>query len=491
MSNIDDKLLPMIPKFKVETFVSILAEVTDYNHRLMNIPHMWKTTRGAGVKIAVLDTGTPNHPDIKVSGSASMVPGYHIDTQGHGTHVCGITSAIAGNGMGVAGIAPEAELYTCAVLNGNGSGTASQIAKGIRWAVDEAKADIINMSLGMAASPLSPVIVTAAEYAARKGVIMIAAAGNDAGRVSQPACLDQVIAVAAVDENKNRAGFSNFGKQVEFASGGVQVYSTFLNNGYAKLSGTCLKKGTLIYTPDGPVPIEDVKVGDTVFAFKDGEIVERTVSANLYQGRNTVYQLVARGRSVWATATHPFLAVDTDKKTMGWVPLNELTEHHRLPVAPRFQNLAKWEVVPGTEHEDDVYDLTVPDADCFVANGLVVHNSMASPALTGLAALILSDAKTGSNPRRLTADELRAKLRKIAFDVGPQGWDPNFGWGIPVFGHSNESPVETEKPDTSKASCLSRYLAKIGSKSATPSAIADRLEGLGQDLLAAASMLRR
>lgn len=296
----------MIPNFKVDVFVQILSEVADYNHRLMNVPEMWKHTRGKGIKVAVLDTGKPVHNDIKLAGSASMVPGYLEDKNGHSTHCCGIIAAVADNGMGVKGIAPDVDLYACAVLDGNGSGTADWIAAGIRWAVDVVGADVISMSLGMPPFPISSTLKSACTYAARKGAIICAAAGNEAGPVGQPALYDSTICVAAVDDAGKHAPFSGFGKQVDFATGGVNVYSTFLNNGYAKLSGT----------------------------------------------------------------------------------------------------------------------------------------SMATPALAGAVALILADARSGATPRRLSLDEVKAKLRKIVYDVGPTGWDPQFGWGIPVFGKSENSVVE-------------------------------------------------
>lgn len=350
--NIDDKIQRFIPRFRVEAFVSILSEITDYNHRLMNIPEMWKTTRGAKVKIAVLDTGAPNHIDIKLAGSHSTISGYLEDKCGHATHCCGIIGAVADNGMGVKGIAPDADMYACAVLDGNGTGTAKNIAHGVRFATDVWGVDIISMSLGMPSSPTSYELKLACDYAMNKGVTIIAAAGNEAGKVGQPAKYDGVIAVAAVDEDRNHAPFSNFGNQVDFSAGGVNVYSTYLNNGYAKLSGT----------------------------------------------------------------------------------------------------------------------------------------SMATPALAGVAALIISDAKLGDNPRRLTPAEVKYKLNKIAFDIGPKGWDAQFGYGIPVFGHTNPEPMTEPVAGPAKPSCFAKYLARICGVTSTT---ADRLEVIGSDILKAASILRK
>jgi minor extracellular protease Epr len=236
-----DTPIPMLPPYRVTSTVNILAESLDYNHAMMNIPAVWKRTRGAGVRVAILDTGLPEHLDLRPQGSASFVPGYLADKNGHSTHVGGIIAAIANNDMGVAGVAPEVDDYYGAVLGADGSGTINGIVKGIRWAVDTVGAHVINMSLGIDASASRiKELEAACNYAASKGTIIVAAAGNEAGAVGQPAVYDSVIAVAAVDMDKKHAWFSNVGPQVDFAAGGVKVYSTWLKNGYAKLDGTSM-----------------------------------------------------------------------------------------------------------------------------------------------------------------------------------------------------------------------------------------------------------
>lgn len=231
-----------LPHYVVTQRVRMLAESLDYNHKLFNTPVIWKKTKGAGVKLAVLDTGVPRHVDLKPADAAhtkSFVPNYLVDTQGHSTHCAGIISAIAGNGMGVAGIAPDLEMYYVAVLDGDGSGEMEWIADGIRWAADQG-VDIISMSLGADAVPLSYKLRDACDYAYGRGVTIVAASGNEAGAVCQPASYESVIAVAAVNSRKQHADFSNFGPEIDFAAGGVDVFSTYLDNSYAKLSGTSM-----------------------------------------------------------------------------------------------------------------------------------------------------------------------------------------------------------------------------------------------------------
>ena len=234
-----DRELPMIPPLKPQYRLGALSEVRDYNHDRANIPEAWKTTMGKGVKIAILDSGVPKHIDLSVEGGHSFIDGYYFDKCYHATFVGGITSAIANNGIGVRGIAPEAVDYYGAVLNATGSGTVEQIVRGIYWAVDEIGADVINMSLGITGSYRPDrSLEKACNYANEHGTVLFASAGNDALSVNYPAKYDSVVAVAAVDRNNKVASFSSHGPEVEFAAGGVDVLSTYKDNGYASMSGT-------------------------------------------------------------------------------------------------------------------------------------------------------------------------------------------------------------------------------------------------------------
>lgn len=234
--------IPMLDPYTVETVFSALSETEDYNHRLMNVQAAWTRTRGAGVRVAVLDTGAPDHVDVRVAGCADFSgSGSARDVNGHGTHVAGAICATAGNGIGVRGIAPDAELYCGKVLDDDGAGSIDAIVRGIRWAVDAVHADVVNLSLGIPPSAPPPrALVQACDYAYAHGVVVCAAAGNDAGAVNHPASIGHVIAVAAVDSCERAADFSCRGREVDFATGGVDVLSTWPGNAYARLSGTSM-----------------------------------------------------------------------------------------------------------------------------------------------------------------------------------------------------------------------------------------------------------
>ncbi|MGM9472404.1 S8 family serine peptidase [Pseudarthrobacter sp. YS3] len=198
----------------------------------------WALTRGSDtkgnrVKVAIIDSGVAfNHPDISekvvdrinYSGKAIDVE-EDYDRYGHGTHVAGIVAAKYNNNEGVAGVCPECDILDVKVLNDTGSGSSSAIAQGIDWAVDHG-AKVINMSLGQRVS--SRTLEAAVNNAWNQGVVLVAAAGN-AGTQAQiyPGAYPNVIAVAATDNFDNKASFSSYGRWVDVAAPGVNVYSTF------------------------------------------------------------------------------------------------------------------------------------------------------------------------------------------------------------------------------------------------------------------------
>src|SRR4051794_38443479 len=216
--------------------------------------HSWQASRGAGVKVAVIDTGVAaSHQDL----AGAVVPGTDfasdkaevdapgtgmVDPGGHGTHVAGIIAAHVNNGVGIAGAAPDAKIMPVRVLDKNGTGVASNVALGIIWAADHG-ARVINLSLGGGASEGEQ---QALQYAASKNVIVFAAAGNSyqsGNQPSYPAAYPEAVAVAAVNSSLGHASFSNSGSYVDIAAPGDMILSTYggtTKNDYEWMSGTSM-----------------------------------------------------------------------------------------------------------------------------------------------------------------------------------------------------------------------------------------------------------
>ena len=197
----------------------------------------WGVTTGKDTRVAIIDSGVAiDHEDIsekvvaRFNFSSTVIrPDYpeDYDKYGHGTHVAGIVAAVH-NTTGVAGVCPECTILDAKVLNDSGSGSSSAIAKGIDWAVSNG-AKVINMSLGQRVS--SRTLEAAVNNAWNQGVVIVAAAGNSGTQAKiYPGAYPNVIAVAATDNNDAKASFSTYGKWVDVAAPGVNVYSTFPNH---------------------------------------------------------------------------------------------------------------------------------------------------------------------------------------------------------------------------------------------------------------------
>jgi subtilisin family serine protease len=217
------------------------GQETPWGVSRLNAPAAWKTTRGQGVKVAVIDTGIDRtHPELVANikgGWNAITKGDDFnDDNGHGTHVSG-TIAASDDDKGVVGVAPKADLYGVKVLDANGSGTFDDVIAGMLWAVEN-KMQVASMSLG--ANSGNPALADAVEAMRKGGVILIAAAGNSGGSVGYPAAYPGAIAVAASDNKDKLASFSSRGAEVAVIAPGVDVKSTYMGGGYSTLSGTSM-----------------------------------------------------------------------------------------------------------------------------------------------------------------------------------------------------------------------------------------------------------
>jgi thermitase len=213
------------------------------NMAKVQAPEAWDVTAGSpDVTIAILDTGVDlDHPDLasKIVANINFSSSPTVDdVHGHGTHVAGIAAAVTNNGLGVAGLGYGATIMNIKVLGDDGQGYWSGVAQGIVWAADKG-ADVINMSLG--GSSGSSTVESAINYAWGKGVVVVAAAGNN-GSTSPcyPAYYGNCMAVAATDSLDSLAPWSNRGDWVDLAAPGVSIYSTLKDGAYGYKSGTSM-----------------------------------------------------------------------------------------------------------------------------------------------------------------------------------------------------------------------------------------------------------
>ena len=208
----------------------------------VRLPEAWdRVTGNDAMVMAIIDSGVQlNHPDL----AGRLVPGYDFvnrdavpeDDFDHGTMVAGVAAATTNNGIGVAGATWRGKIMPIKVLDNRGAANDNNIAAGIRYAVDHG-ADVINLSLGGPGA--STALQSAVDYATTNNVVVVAAAGNDAGTEPHyPAACEGVVAVGAVDNAGNLASFSTRGPWISIVAPGVSITTTTRNSQYGQGSGT-------------------------------------------------------------------------------------------------------------------------------------------------------------------------------------------------------------------------------------------------------------
>jgi subtilisin family serine protease len=220
-----------------------------YVHGILGLTQAHSISRGTGKVVAVLDTGAQlNHPQLVNSwsnirydfvdndpdpseqgnGRDDDNDGVSDEMVGHGTHVAGIVHLVA----------PDASIMPLRVLDGEGYGDFVAIAAAIDYAAENG-ASVINLSLGSTAN--SRMIADAIQRATQRGIVVVAAAGNENSQIKQfPAAVQCALPITSVNENDQRSAFANFGDWIDFAAPGEAIYSPFPPSGYAVWSGTSM-----------------------------------------------------------------------------------------------------------------------------------------------------------------------------------------------------------------------------------------------------------
>ena len=213
-----------------------------WSHSRINSTAGWDLTTGSSdTIIAIIDTGIDQgHPDL----ASKLVAGYDFisndsdpsDTNGHGTHVAGIATAITNNGVGIAGVNWLARIMAVRVLNGSGSGTTETVTNGIIWAYSHG-AKILNLSLG--GTGYSQTMQDAVNAAHANGSLVVAAMGNcrtgnggcSPNATVYPAAFNNVMAVAATNPSDSYAYYSQYGNHCDISAPGGEMYSYHDSNG--------------------------------------------------------------------------------------------------------------------------------------------------------------------------------------------------------------------------------------------------------------------
>ena len=238
--------------------------------QVMGILTAWRQVTGSDTIVAIVDSGVDvSHRDLapniwtnagEVAGNGvdddhngfvDDINGYDFvdrdgnpaDQNGHGTHVAGIVGARGDNGLGGSGVAQRVRMMAVRVLDANAAGTTDNVAKGIRYAVDNG-ARIVNLSL--AGPSAGAELEAAVAYAHARGVLIVAAAGNQSRDLGAspafPVSLadDFVIGVAAMNSQLQLADISNYGAGADIAAPGADILSTAVGGGYEWRTGTSM-----------------------------------------------------------------------------------------------------------------------------------------------------------------------------------------------------------------------------------------------------------
>ncbi|QYK55052.1 MAG: S8 family serine peptidase [Fimbriimonadaceae bacterium] len=235
-----------------------------WHFRTLKVERAWDVSRGTTpVTVAVIDTGIlETHPDLANNlwtnpgeipnngidddgnGKIDDVHGWNFvndtknlaDNYGHGTPCSGIVAATQDNNLGVSGVAPLGRVMMIKATNEDGYLFDSYLIPSYIYAADNG-ARVFSMSYW--SDRVSAAEKDAMDYAVSRGVLPVAAAGNEASAVPQyPAGYENVVSVAAVNQSVNKSGFSNFGTWVDVSAPGEDLTTTHNDGGYGWFGGT-------------------------------------------------------------------------------------------------------------------------------------------------------------------------------------------------------------------------------------------------------------
>ncbi len=403
-----------------------MAQTVPYGIDMVHASTYWpKYGSGSGpggpVRVAVLDTGLDfSHPDLPAPVlSQSFVAGETIDDgYQHGSHVSGTILAV-NNSIGVVGVAPQASLMTGKVLDNQGVGAWSDVAAGVSWAVANG-AKVINMSLGGTGGSIA--LHQACDAALGAGVLVVAAAGNDGDTtIEYPGGYPSVMAVAAVDQNRARAYFSNQGPHVSVAAPGVSVLSTVPEFSLvATWNGKSHQANQILNTPfhDYTAPAYDCGDGLIFYDFPD------SVSGNIAHIRHSFWMdyfgVDFFIENAWDAGAYAVI-ISNDSPGMFTADMGYATFRPGVTISQADGDdlLAHDGVVVTLSPQVSAHDYESWDG-----------TSMATPHVAGAAALLFASFKPGAGLPPLPPQTVRWVLERTADQPGVKPRNDDFGYGI-------------------------------------------------------------
>jgi major intracellular serine protease len=242
--------------YKVKEVVTKVKAVPS-GVEFIQAPTLWKKgIRGNGVVVAVLDSGCQmNHPALQ----SQIIGGYNFtsdhkgnpknfsDNTGHGTHVCGTIAAVQ-NSANVVGVAPKVKLLVLKVVTRYGSGQNKWTIQAINYAIkwrgpNGERVRVISMSLG--GPDNDPKLHQAVKNAVANNIVFVCAAGNYVNSLSRyqtiyPGSYNEVIQVGSINMQGEISKFTNTNSEIDIFAPGENILSTYINNGYAVMSGTSM-----------------------------------------------------------------------------------------------------------------------------------------------------------------------------------------------------------------------------------------------------------
>jgi serine protease len=401
----------------IQTTRDLDGQTVPWGIAAVRAAEVWAHTRGAGIKVAVLDSGIDyNHPDLKgvYKGGHDFVNNDNdpMDDNGHGTHVAG-TIAAADDTFGVVGVAPEVDLYGLKVLDKEGIGSSSNIVRAIDWSIANG-IHLMNLSLG-GSTPM--ITVEAALQRARDaGVLAIVASGNKhsefPNQLAYPAAYSSVVAVGAYNETRRKASFSQRGTGLKLVAPGVSVLSTSIV-GRNEIAAIQTSSRQIIGAPMERSPRRNF-AGELVFAGlgRQGQFPAGTAGriALIQRGEITFAEKSKNAKAAGAVGV---IVYNNEPGSF----LGTLGEEafDFLPTIAVSQDLGLVLRQMETSHVN-VRFMT----DDFAVNQ---GTSMAAPHVAGVAALIWSLIPDA------TADQIQTALTMSAGDLGDAGFDTTYGFG--------------------------------------------------------------